>query len=235
MCDVLQNTEHTRIPKRTMKARLYWDDIRRFDTIGQDHRGPIPVHGRGVIEAFKFGIGFIECARPVSSDGPWTGHQSHRRACACREGAGEIQELSWADYFETGQPGFFVPAIDDPGLLKNFGEARDRIVGGIQDSSILLCGLFSKVMIEARIGGPDVSKLAPPRGMVAATKIDPPNDRGRLDNLDCWSQRFETLNGWSARDLWHASKVARNVYGGCRIHAGLQPVERTKHLARRCL
>ena len=68
-----------------------------------------------------------------------------------------------------------MPAIDDAGALKDFGEAADWIVGRIQDGPILLHWFVPKVMIEARVGGSDVPKIAPPGWMMPATKVNPPN------------------------------------------------------------
>lgn len=83
-------------------------------------------------------------------------------------------------YLKSNQPGLFVPAIDDAGLLEDLGEARDWVLGRIKNSPLLPGGLTPKVVVETRVGWPDVSKFAPPGGMATAAIVDAPNKRGRL-------------------------------------------------------
>ena len=175
MRGVPQNAENGRVAERTMKARPVRHDARIPGTFVQDHRWTIRVHRGRIVEAVDLRTGIMECPCPGPGYRPGTGHQPHRSARTRRKGPGEIQQPHRVLRFESDQPRVLVPAIHDAGFLKDFREARDRIIGSVQHGPVLSSGFIPDLMVEARVNGSNVSKIFPSGGMESAAEVDPPD------------------------------------------------------------
>lgn len=188
-------------PRARWKTGPHRHDAGGLGAVRQDHRRPIGVHRRGVVETVGGRIGLVERARPAPGHGPRGRHQGHRRSRARGEGAGWVEQGGGNGGLEPGEPRLVVPAVDEAGPLEDLGEAGHRVAGRVEDRPFLVLPRWFELMIEAGVRGSDPPEAVPTRGMPPAAKVDPPDDRAGRQDMNVRRQRVEPAGRGRARDL----------------------------------
>src|SRR4029450_3037049 len=90
----------------------------------QRHRGPVAVHRGRVVQAFDLRVVLVDAPRPGPGPVAPAGAEGHGSARAGGPGPGEVEESHGPRQGEASQPGPVPRALDRPGVLEHFREAR---------------------------------------------------------------------------------------------------------------
>ena len=172
-----------------------------FGTLVEHQRGPVGMHGGGIVEPLNLRVSTVKTARPGTSHRARPAHQCHGGTGAGRKDTGQVEHLRSLGQAQPQQPGLTILAMDDPGLLEYLGQAGSRALRQVHDRLFLQAGLGALVVVEACVGGSVVTKIVPTHGVGAGAKVDPPQQGTGRQGAQRRRQRRQPLRVRFPREL----------------------------------